>query len=185
MKKKTNIIAIALSLIVLIAVSSLLYKNFQDKYHPQNQITDPGNEEEKWLAPDFVVYDVNGKTVKLSDYFGQPIIVGFWASWCPSCREQLPLIEKLYQENHQKVVFLMINATGSNGETQTSGYQYYNQQGFSFPLYFDLDLSASEAYNAWGLPCTFFIDSSGQPVAYALGAIDELTLNQGLKLIYP
>ena len=61
-------------------------------------------------APDFAVLNASGKQVELSDYFGKPIVVNLWATWCPPCKAELPYFDNAYNRYGQ-VQFLMVNLT--------------------------------------------------------------------------
>ena len=62
--------------------------------------------EEGFLAPDFILMNEQGEEVTLSSLKGTPVFLNFWASWCPPCRNEMPVIQEAYQEYHQQVYFL-------------------------------------------------------------------------------
>ena len=63
---------------------------------------------EKKRAPDFVVTDTDGNAVTLSQFFGKPIVLNFWATWCMPCVYELPDFEEVFREYGDRVVFMMI-----------------------------------------------------------------------------
>ena len=134
------------------------------------------------LAPDFTVYDQDGNEVTLSSFFGKPIVLNFWASWCPPCRMEMPDFNQAYLELGSKVHFLMVNMTAGR-ETKQSAQEFIQEENFSFPVYFDLSQNAAVTYGAYSLPTTYFIDASGAAVAYATGAIDADTLRGAIDMI--
>ena len=79
--------------------------------------TEPEPEEEVNPAPDFTVYDRNGQPVRLSDMFGKPIVLKFWASWCGPCRSEMPDFDEVYRLLGDEVVFMLVNLT--DGEVET------------------------------------------------------------------
>lgn len=136
-------------------------------------------------APDFTVYDAEGGAVHLSDFLGQPVVLNFWASWCGPCQSEMPAFDALAAEYDDRVAFLMVNLTDGYQETQASAESFIEEQGYTFPVYFDLDADAAATYGVYGIPVTFFIDAQGHAVAQARSAIDEQTLRTGLSMILP
>ena len=141
-------------------------------------------EEENTLAPDFIVVDAEGKEYKLSDFFGKPIVLNFWASWCGPCKSEMPDFDEVYGEYKDKLHFLMVNLTDGYQETIESAKEYVEEQGYSFPVYYDTKSEAMMAYYAYSIPQTFFINEEGELVAYAQSAISKEILLQGIEMIY-
>ncbi len=135
-------------------------------------------------APDFTVYDIDGNEVKLSDYFGKPIVLNFWASWCGPCKSEMPEFNEMYSELDGEVIFLMVNMTDGSRETVESASEYVSEEGFSFPVMYDTAQDAAYTYAVYSLPTTYFLDEEGYLIARAVGAIDKDTLQQGIDMIY-
>ncbi|MBP1577196.1 MAG: TlpA family protein disulfide reductase [Oscillospiraceae bacterium] len=134
-------------------------------------------------APDFTVYDKDGGEVKLSDYFGKPIVLNFWASWCGPCKMEMPDFDEKNKELGDKVQFLMINATGGR-ETLETATQFIEKSGYTFPVFYDTDQMAAYLYQIYSLPTTYFINADGEITAYAAGAINSDILQKGIDMIY-
>ena len=139
-------------------------------------------EEIDYSAPDFTVVDADGKEVKLSDFFGKPIVLNFWASWCHYCKEEMPDFDAAYKA-HPEVTFLMVNVTDGRSETVESARAYVRDGGFSFPVYYDTALDAASTYGASGLPMTVFIGADGNLVTYATGMLSADNLALGISMI--
>jgi len=156
--------------------------NGQSESENQESNEDDSSTDEVKTVPDFTVFDQSGKAVRLSQYFGKPIVLSFWATWCHYCKEGMPSFQKAY-ENYPDIQFLMINATDGDGETVEKASEYIRERGYSFPVLFDKERAAVMTYGVSGLPLTFFIDEKGQLVTYANGMIDYDTLVKAIGMI--
>ena len=136
------------------------------------------------LAPDFTVYDIDGKAYKLSDFRGKPVVLNFWASWCGPCKMEMPDFNTSYGQLGEEIHFLMVNMTDGSQETRESASSFIAGTGYTFPVYYDTDYEAAIAYSVYSLPTTYFIDAEGYAVAQATGAIDAETLQRGIDMIY-
>ncbi len=119
-------------------------------------------------APDFTLEDMDGKRYTLSALRGKVVMVNFWATWCPPCREEIPSMEAIYQDLRDKgFIVLAIN----QWETPDHVFSYMGQLEVypSFPILFDRDSSVSEAFGVKGLPTTVLIDKQGRVVYRAVG----------------
>jgi len=191
MNKKTTLIILVLVIVLLIAGASVLYNRLGEELAPEQLAVaetshpeETGTEPPRIPAPDFTVYDAAGNAVKLSDYFGKPIILNFWASWCGPCKMEMPDFNKKSQELDGDVQFLMINMTDGGRETVETASGFIEEQGYTFPVFFDTTSEAAYTYGAYSLPTTFFIDAEGNAVAQATGAISGETLQRGIDMIY-
>ena len=140
-------------------------------------------ESEDILAPDFHVYDKDGNTVHLSDFFGKPIVLNFWASWCGPCQSEMPDFNEKYAELGGDVHFVMVNMTDGGRETVETASVFIEKNGYNFPVFFDTTGEAAATYGAYSLPTSFFINAEGHVIAQAVGAIDAATLQQGIDMI--
>ena len=140
-------------------------------------------EPEDVLAPDFQVYDKDGNAVHLSDFFGKPIVLNFWASWCGPCQSEMPDFNEKYAELGGDVHFVMVNMTDGGRETVETASAFIEKNGYNFPVFFDTTGEAAATYGAYSLPTSFFINAEGHVIAQAVGAIDAATLQQGIDMI--
>ena len=147
-------------------------------------VTDGNAEAPASHAPDFTALDREGNEVKLSDFFGKPIVLNFWASWCPPCKAELPDFETVFKKYEGKVTFLMVNLTDGQRETVEIAKSFVESQGYTFPVYFDTKYEASYNYGVSSIPQTYFIDAEGNLVAYATGMITGSQLEEGIGMIY-
>ena len=141
------------------------------------------NDKVKNTARDFTVYDVNGASVKVSDFFGKPIIVNFWATWCPPCRNELPAFNRMAEKYRDSVVFMMVDLTDGYRETADKTKEFLLQNGYTFPVYFDNDESAATAYSVYSIPVTVMIDRDGNEYTAKIGAMSEDALERYIKTL--
>ena len=102
-----------------------------------------------------------GEQVQLSDYKFRPKIVVFWASWCPDCQKELPIIQHLYDKYQDKVDFFMVDIVDGERETFETSQQFLRNQGFTFPVYIDQDLQAFKFFDVKAIPTIFIVDKDG------------------------
>ena len=145
------------------------------------------NEEENNMqkAPDFTMKDNDGNLVLLSEMIAnnKPLVLNFWASWCPPCKSEMPDFDAVYKELGENIQFVMVNMTDGQRETVEIGTKYIEEQGYSFPVYFDTAQEGALNYRISSIPTTIFINADGYMVTGAQGAIDEDTLRKGIDMI--
>ena len=171
MVKKISLIILIVALFAGVVVGAYFgYKKLLGKVAPQGQnptIQDKGN------YKDFTVTDKDGKEVTLSQFIGKPVVINFWASWCPPCKAELPHFDKLAKEYEGKVHFLMVNLSG---EDKQAVKRFVESNGYTFPLYFDDKDGGRNAYSVSSIPVTVFITAQGNIGARRTGAMSEATL---------
>lgn len=179
MKNKVWII-IAVAFFAIMILAAVLYPKLSEKYSTAEK---PNNASSENIvqADDFTVYDAEMNKVKLSDYFGKPIIINFWASWCYPCKSELPAFNSLYEEYQDDVVFLMINLTDGQRDTVDSIKKIVFDNGYSFPVYYDIEYNASNTYGVRSIPQTVLINADGSLYDTRVGAMSEVVLENYIK----
>lgn len=185
MKKNLIWIVLALVLVLVLGGASMLYNRLGDEYRMDNLATQAPTEGEtdRMMAPDFTVQDINGNEVSLSDFFGKPIVLNFWASWCGPCKSEMPEFDEAYLEQGEDIHFLMVNMTDGAQESVETASSFIAEAGYSFPVYYDTAYDAAITYGVSSLPTTYFIDGNGYLVTYAMGAISAEMLQKGISMI--
>jgi len=153
---------------------------------PQGFVEEEPPEEEqtpRLTAPDFTMLDAYGNEVQLSDFFGKPIILNFWTTWCPSCIREIPYFTALYQDYGDYIQILKVNLLDGSRETRETVDRFMLENDLDFPLFFDTTGEGSGTYGVRNIPVTFFICADGYPIARIHGAANENSLRQGLDAI--
>ena len=193
MKEKKGLIILILVTALLIGSAAVLYDRLSAENAPDQIVAenDPGHVEndtegeaqELTPAPDFTVYTADGAEVKLSDMKGKPVILNFWASWCSPCKMEMPDFDEVYAQHGEDIHFMMVNLTDGSRETVEKASAYIEEQGYSFPVYYDTTQEAAYTYAVSAIPTTYFIDAEGHFVAYGQGALSMEHLLTGLGMI--
>lgn len=176
-KKRKMLISIVVFLIFL-AVAGSVYNYLSQSFNPDSRLNS-----KEVAATDFTVLDTDGNEVQLSDYFGTPIVLNFWASWCGPCQREMPHFNKAYSEYKNKVTFLMVDMVNGMGETTEKGKAYIADNEFTLPVFFDTEQDAASVYGITAIPQTIFIDKDGNIVSSYKGSLDEEKLLNGIESI--
>ena len=135
--------------------------------------SDPDN------APDFTLTDLEGNSVSLSDYAGTPVLVNFWATWCPPCRAELPLIQDYQDKYLDEFVVLAVDG----GETAEDVQSFVDAQGYTMKFLLDTDFAVAELFQVRGYPTSLFIDAEGVIQKVHIGELTEPMIIAYLDLI--
>lgn len=123
-------------------------------------------------AQEFQLKLFSGRSINLSDFKGKrPVVVNFWASWCPPCRDEAPVLAKVSKEYAGRVEFIGV----VENDTQTNAQSFMNEFGITYDNGIDQS-NIGAKYGITGIPETFWIDKNGQLVDHWIGAIDEASL---------
>jgi Thiol-disulfide isomerase and thioredoxins len=134
----------------------------------------PGEENKKLLEDatkklsELKLLTLDGKEVKLSDYKGKVVLVNFWASWCPPCKEEMPIFEKVYQKYSDKnFAILAVNMDTSEGAME----EFLEKNRYSFPI---VRIKGEAGLNIPGLPTSYLVDKDGSVKKIRFGVYREL-----------
>lgn len=115
------------------------------------------------MAPEWQLYDEKNKLTKSTDYAGKPVIIHFWATWCPYCKKLQPGLERLYTKyREQGLEMIAISFWEDEGATPQA---VLDERGFSFKTLVNGDTVARETFGVQGTPTTFFINARNEIVA--------------------
>lgn len=187
MKNKKTFFIIALIFVLVLGGAVLLYQQLGQNAPAEQLLNRSGDSKDKTVqkikAPDFTAYDADGNLVHLSDYFGKPIVLNFWASWCGACLGEMPDFHRKYLEHEGEVIFLMVNTPDGLRETVESAAAFIEKNRYTFPVLYDTKADAASTYGAYSIPTTFFIDADGYLVTYAAGPLNAEYLQVGIDMI--
>lgn len=145
------------------------------------------------LAPDFLLEQLDGPDLRLSDFRGQPVVLNFWATWCSPCRKEMPQFVRAYDKyKHDGLVIIGLNLQ----EGKSIAQKFADDFGMEFPIVIDRDGEMQDRYHNLPLPATYFIDRAGYIRSFywgqfvdeqngtdVAGAIDESELEQRIAEI--
>jgi cytochrome c biogenesis protein CcmG/thiol:disulfide interchange protein DsbE len=140
---------ISISILVVLAVAFIYTAVTLGKRSTAAEVGDP--------APDFNLEDMEGNRVRLSDYCGQFVIVNFFASWCPPCRQEAPEIQAFEEQYGDQVKILIID----RAEPKVKVQEFIDEFHSTSTYLLDYNDSMSKPYGIVGQPETFFIDEEG------------------------
>ena len=128
-------------------------------------------------APDFELKTLDGQRMRLQDLRGKPVLLTFFASWCPPCRHELPSVVKLNDEFKEKGLLVV----GVNDEGKGTARHFAEKAGLTFTILDDSNYKAHRLYHVYTIPMTFLIDRDGKVVRFLRGGRDYASLRSALK----
>jgi cytochrome c biogenesis protein CcmG/thiol:disulfide interchange protein DsbE len=128
-------------------------------------------------APDLELMDLEGKAVSLEDYRGQVVLVNNWATWCPPCRAEMPILESYYQD-HKDEGFVLIGIEA--GEPADEVNEFVENYGISFPVWLDPESKAIIGFRNMALPSSYVINPDGMIVLAWTGTVTRNSLENYL-----
>ena len=190
---KKNVLTLVVSvliLVLLIAGGTIVYNKNKDSAggsfvkveKPQDggdDVAESGESISENSVPDVEIYNADGEKVMLSRFFGKPVVLNFWATWCGPCKSEMPGFNRLYEKYKDKVNFVMLNVS----EDKKTVERFLKDNGYSFPVYYDKTQVASYTYGASSIPLTFVLDKGGELFGYQMGVLSEEALEDAIKTV--
>jgi cytochrome c biogenesis protein CcmG/thiol:disulfide interchange protein DsbE len=126
------------------------------------------------MAPDFSLTSFDGRTLKLSELRGQVVIINFWASWCPPCREEAAYLEQTWRKYEGKgVVFIGVDWV----DMEKEALAYIDEFDLTYFNGPDIGTRIAQAYNIQGVPETFYVAKNGELRGVHIGPLKSPELD--------
>ena len=136
--------------------------------------------EVKFDAPQLALANLAGEPESLKDYHGEVLMVNLWATWCPPCVAEIPMLQEYY-EDHRADGFVMLGIDSQ--ETPDVVAKYIENTGVTYPIWIDEKGAAGQAFSSFSLPSSFVIDREGTVRLAWTGAISRAVLEEHLTPI--
>lgn len=130
-----------------------------------------------YAAPTLELHDLKGRPVRLEDFEGSVVLVNNWATWCPPCRAEMPILQEYYEQHAGEGFTILAVAAG---EPPAGVATFVDQYGLTFPVLADPAQSAMAAFQNYSLPSSYVIDREGQVRLAWLGPVNRAVLDQYL-----
>jgi peroxiredoxin len=121
-------------------------------------------------APDFTLNDLSGRPIQLSSLKGKVVLLNFWATWCPPCREEVPSLVNLNRVMQGKAFQMLAVSIDEGGKDAVASF--FKKTGVVLPALLDTQGKVSLLYGTSGVPETFVIDGQGVIVKKVMGGLD-------------
>lgn len=132
------------------------------------------------MAPNFKLETLDGEKTSLEDHQGTPVIVNFWATWCPPCRAEIPDLQDIYEDKDVEILAVNLTETES-GEGDIEPFMDDLDSDMDFPVLLDKDSDVAETYNVMAYPTSYLIDSDGHIQFIAMGAMNYDLIEKELE----
>lgn len=131
------------------------------------------------MAPDFTLQTLSGEKFTLSDLQGKKVVLNFWATWCPPCKEEMPHLQEYYEDysKEDNVEIIGVNFTYRDGSKEKV-QQFVDSFDLTFPIPMIEEKGVDEQYRVLTIPSTFMIDSQGRIQHHIVGPLDQKSLRE-------
>ena len=134
---------------------------------------------------DATVYTADGQPKKLTEIAaGKPLVINFWATWCPYCVQEMPDFQGIYHDYGDKISFAFVDSTDGRRETKEAAQTWLAENGLDdLPAYYDTDLDATATLGASSLPSTVVVSANGEIMMAKAGRINDASMRSALDTL--
>ena len=157
----------------LLAVGIMLYANHRFRMNPARGRGD------RSLAPDFQLQTLDGTRLRLSDYRGKAVLLNFWATWCPPCREEVPWFVE-FQKQYGPQGLQVVGVSVDNGDPKDV-MDFIRKFGVNYPVLVGNDQVADEYGGMEGLPTTIYIGRDGHITRFVEGLVGHHEVEKNIR----
>jgi len=163
-----RLISYIVAVVLLVVVCLIVYRRVALLGGPPIALPTP--QERAFFTVDFILPDIAGNVVRLSDLRGRPVLINIWATWCYPCRVEMPSMNALYQDYHAKGLAIVAIATDAEGKPVVVPFlQTYR---LAFTVLLDPQNMLGAQLQMPGLPTSYLLDKRGRIVGFEIGARD-------------
>lgn len=162
--------------VIIIALVAIMVGSFMMNKFKENKITaataGPKVATIGEVAPDFTLQTLDGKSVTLSELKGKKVVLNFWATWCPPCKEEMPHFQTYYEQYKEEdnVEIIAVNITYKDYIDKVGNFVETNS--LTFPILLMEEDDISKAYKIFNIPSTFMINTKGEIEKQIVGPLD-------------
>ncbi len=169
----------------VVAVATLVAVAALSSIGPRDGATVSGTAALGEPAPEVTLTDFEGQSFSLQDYEGRPVVMNFWASWCPFCAAEMPDFEKVHRSLAGDVAFLGIDQCEScQGGSRAAAERLARETGVTYRLAEDPNGSVFVAFGGSSMPTTIFVDADGRVVEHIGGMLSEGQLREYIDRLF-
>lgn len=186
---KRGVLAAALVLALVLAAAALCYNLIAGGSGSSGGVDSKaaGGQDDgaMWLSDyDATVYAQQDVALTLSQIAdGRPLVVNFWATWCPYCLQEMDDYREIHDEYGEKVAFAFVDATDGVRETASAASEWVEESGYDLPFYYDLGQEAVRSFGISAYPTTVVVAADGEIMAVTPGVINPSRMRQALDTL--
>ncbi len=160
---------VSIFLILIVSIVAIYFATQGAKEGKVKKFLEPGN---PYIA--FSLPTLKGKMINTEDLKGKVLFINFWATWCPSCKEEMPSMQWLYERLNKKYPgkFEMLAVSIDTVDVPVTVEMYVLDLKLKFPVLLDTDGAIKTKYNTTGVPETYIVDQKGKIFKVDIGAVD-------------